>query len=62
MIEYVPPSRDTLYQMAQQLCAQHKLTEEHLLQGLTDFLVVVARIKAKQLSQKGIQHGTQSKV
>jgi hypothetical protein len=52
-VEYTPPSRDSLYRFAHKVCEQRGDNTPETVQGLTDFLVICSRIKAKQMSTKG---------
>lgn len=51
-IEYIPPSRETFYRFARQVCQEMEETLPQRVQDLTDFLVICATIHAKFKSRK----------
>lgn len=57
IVEYLPPSFAELNRFAKSVCKQlgTETDNDEIVQGLTDFLTIIARIKAKQMST-GIDH------
>jgi hypothetical protein len=55
IIEYLPPSYGEIHQFAKAVCKQlgTGTDNKETIQGLTEFLTIVAQIKAKQMSSGG---------
>jgi hypothetical protein len=54
-IEYVPPSHQVIFEFAKSVCKARNIDSNETVRGLANFLEIVARIKAKQMTDEANQ-------